>query len=149
MTRPQERYWPKLRLGDALHLERHFDGRVFPCFAERPANLWAMFAAMTLRGPDREAVVGGAVRLLYRELADRAERVAANLLAAGFSPGERIALLLGNRAEFVIAVLACARAGLIAVPLGTRQPRPEIAAIIADCAAAALIFDAPLLRNRR
>jgi acyl-CoA synthetase (AMP-forming)/AMP-acid ligase II len=68
--------------------------------------------------------------------------VAAGLQRAGLKQGDRVALLLGNGVEFVEAVLAAARAGLIAVPMNTRQRKPEIEFVLNQCGAAAIVYDA-------
>ncbi|WP_030909307.1 AMP-binding protein [Streptosporangium amethystogenes] len=50
--------------------------------------------------PTTVALVDGDRRLTYRGLDDRSSRLANALLAAGLRPGERVALLLGNRMEY-------------------------------------------------
>jgi O-succinylbenzoic acid--CoA ligase len=52
--------------------------------------------------------------------------------------------MLGNGREFVYALLAAFRLGAIAVPINTREQRPELAFILAQCAAKAIVFDAAL-----
>ena len=68
----------------------------------------------------------------YRELADRSRELADRLLAAGCRHGDRIATLTGNSAEHVVLFFACARAGLVLVPLSWRLTAPELAAQLAD-----------------
>ena len=63
----------------------------------------------------------GGARISYRELAGRVVRLAAGLAAQGVRPGDRVALLLGNRPEFVVTLFAAARLGAIAVPLSVRE----------------------------
>ena len=62
--------------------------------------------------------------LTFGELDELAERAVVGLAALGLEPGDRVALLLGNCLEFVIAFMACNRLGLICVPIGTRQKLP-------------------------
>src|SRR5262249_18565659 len=61
--------------------------------------------------------------------------------AKGLKRGDRVALLLGNRIEFPLLVFATAHLGLIAVLLGTRQQKPEIAYVLNDCGATILIHE--------
>jgi long-chain acyl-CoA synthetase len=89
--------------------------------------------------PERLAVIDGDTRLSYAELAARSHRLAGALLARGLRPGERVAILDDNSHRYLEAYYACAAAGLVLVPLNTRLAAPEIAAIMDDCGAAALI----------
>ena len=60
------------------------------------------------------------------------------------SAGDRVALLVGNRTEFVVALFAVLRLGAIAVPLSTRYQNPEIAFALNDCGASLLVHEADL-----
>ncbi len=124
--------------------ERHFGDRVMRCFADRPADTWALFERALARSAERDALVAGAHRMTWRQLADEAEAVAAGLVQAGVKPGDRVGLLMGNRAEFVIALAGLLRLGAIAVPLGTRLQTPELAYILGHCGAVALLHDPEL-----
>jgi long-chain acyl-CoA synthetase len=125
-----------------LRHETHYGDRVVRCFAERPANIDALFRQAVARAPDRVALVLGDARITYRALAEKVEAVAANLTQRGFAKGDRLALLLGNCFEFVYAVLGAARAGIIVVPMNIRQRAPETAFILTQCEAAGLIYQA-------
>ena len=123
--------------------ELHWD-RVVRCYADRPANLDAMFRATVARSPQAEAVVDGTTRLTYAALDTRVERVASALAARGAKAGDRVALILDNRFEAVVSLLAIVRLGSIVVPIGTRLRKPEIAYILADAEPVALIYEARL-----
>ena len=120
--------------------EVHF-GRVVPAYAERADHVHAMFRAQVARAPGAPALVDGDLRLTYGALDARAERLADGLWAQGVRKGERVATLIGNRAEVVEVSLACARIGAIHVPLDIRQRRPEIAYALAQSGARVLLFD--------
>ena len=62
----------------------------------------------------------------------------------GVQPGDRVALLLGNRIEFVLLLFAAAQLGAITVLLSTRQQKPEIAYALNDCGAVMIIHEATL-----
>ncbi|MGL4287684.1 MAG: class I adenylate-forming enzyme family protein, partial [Phreatobacter sp.] len=124
--------------------EAHFGDRVITCFAERPAGLFAMFAEAVAGHPGGEAVVCGEERLSYASLGARVATLAAALRATGIASGDRVAILLGNRTEFVVTLLAVARLGAIAVPMGIRLQMPEIAYMLNDCGARLLIHEAEL-----
>lgn len=79
--------------------------------------------------------------LTYRELHDRAHTVAA-ALREHCAPGERALLILGQRAEFVIAYFGCLYARVIAVPVNPpRRGHVQEAtrAIVADCTPTAVL----------
>jgi acyl-CoA synthetase (AMP-forming)/AMP-acid ligase II len=128
----------------ALRHETHYGSRVVRCFAERPANIDAVFREAVARAPERDALVLGDVRLSYRALDASVDAIAANLARHGFRKGDRLALLLGNCFEFVQAVLACARSGIIVVPMSIRQRAPETEFILTQCEAAGLIYQGDL-----
>jgi acyl-CoA synthetase (AMP-forming)/AMP-acid ligase II len=113
-----------------------------------------MFRKTAATAGEKLAVVDGAERITYAKLDGIVQRVAAGLLAQGLRAGERIAVLLGNRAEFVVSLLAIARIGAIVVPVGTRLRRPEIEYICGHSGAAAIIHEEalqneiPALRHR-
>lgn len=129
-----------------LRREAHF-GRVVTCFADRPRSLHAMFAEAAAAHPAEDALAGEEGTVSYRDLAARTARIAGGLGRAGMAPGERVALLMGNRFAFVETLLACARIGAVTVPLNPRQPAPEIAYALNQCGAAGLVFDAELAGN--
>ncbi|MBV8998695.1 MAG: long-chain fatty acid--CoA ligase [Solirubrobacterales bacterium] len=91
--------------------------------------------------PDRPAVVFGEEVRTHAELHDRAARLASVLEASGVQAGDRVALLLHNRLEFVEALLACHRRGAVAVPINFRLSWNEIEYILGDSDAVALIHD--------
>ncbi len=118
-----------------MRLEPRFGDRVVPAFVERPASLWAMIADAAARNGDGEALVCGETRSTWHEVVETSARVAAGFAKLGLSPGDRVAILLGNRIEFVLTMFAAAHAGLVTVLLSTRQQKPEIAYVLNDCGA--------------
>ena len=80
-------------------------------------TLWSAFAATAARAGDRTAVVEDAARLSFGALATRAEALAGALAALGVAPGDAVALQLPNWWETVVALLATARLGAVAVPI--------------------------------
>lgn len=127
-----------------MRLEPRFGDRVVPAFADRPKNIWEMVVSAAARNPDGDALICGERRLRWRDVVPQAAQVSAGLREKGLRRGDRIALLLGNRIEFVLSMLAAAQLGLVTVLLSTRQQKPEIAYVLADCGAKLLLFEAAL-----
>ncbi|GAB3972456.1 long-chain fatty acid--CoA ligase [Actinoallomurus acanthiterrae] len=92
--------------------------------------------------PRRTAIVFEDEETTYAELDDRSERLAAGLAARGLRPGDRVATLTDNRPEHAELFFACAKAGLILVPLNVRLTVPELAYQVGD-AEPAILFAAP------
>jgi acyl-CoA synthetase (AMP-forming)/AMP-acid ligase II len=82
------------------------------------------------RFAEREAVVDGAERITFAELADRAIEVTRALMAAGIEPGERVAIWAPNMAGWVVAALGTLGSGAVLVPLNTRFKGEEAAYVL-------------------
>jgi O-succinylbenzoic acid--CoA ligase len=91
------------------------------------------------------ALVDGPLRITYSQLHQLIEQAAARLLAASVQPGDRVAILLENRADMVVAILAIARIGAISVPMNVRQRQPETEFALNQCGAVALLHETSLL----
>lgn len=97
-----------------------------------------------------DAAQGGAGRrLTYRELNELACRCASGLAKAGVRPGDKVALLLSNEPEFLIAYFGVLKAGACVVPLNTLLKSSEIAAELEDSDSTLLIADEALLFEAR
>jgi amino acid adenylation domain-containing protein len=88
---------------------------------------------------DRPAVKDLDRALTRGELRAAAGRVAAGLVHKGVEPGDRVALLIGNSADFVVAALGCLWAGATFVPLAITDPDIRRSQIVADCRPALVI----------
>lgn len=94
----------------------------------------------------REALVfddplrhGETVRWAYTELGTRAHDVARALVAQGLAPGDRIAILMGNRPEAVASLFGIALAGGVVVPLSTFAPTAELGAMLEQSEVSAVL----------
>ena len=74
-----------------IRREVHYEGRIVPSFAERPADLDSMFRAAVKRAPSSIAVVEGDRRVTYAELSATVDRIAGNLSRLGIARGDRVA----------------------------------------------------------
>ena len=127
-----------------MRYECHFGDRMVRCFAERPSNVAQVFLDAVAKNPTGEALVANDYRCNYQQLNDQVERLAAGLAAAGLEQGERIAILLGNRPEFLWVLLAAIRLGAIAVPLNIREQTAELEYVLNNCAAKMIVHEADL-----
>ncbi|HEV8673918.1 MAG TPA: long-chain fatty acid--CoA ligase [Methylomirabilota bacterium] len=93
--------------------------------------------------PKQPALVFGDRTWTYAELDGEAGRVATGLVRLGLHPGERVCLHLGNRPEFVFAYYGCQKLGLTAVALNVTYRRDELAYIVRDSEAAAILTAEP------
>lgn len=95
-------------------------------------NLFDLLSEQAERYPERVAVICGDTCLTYPELLQRAGRLASGLRAAGVRRGERVALLVNNRIEWIEIVFGATAIGATAVPLSTWSKRREIDFLLAD-----------------
>ena len=102
----------------------------------RPAGELAVVTLST-SGERREWTFG--------ELARRSGGLAAALRANGVRQGDVVLLLLGNRVEYVLAVLACLRLGAVALPCSEQLRSKDLALRLARATPAAVVCDE---RNR-
>jgi acyl-CoA synthetase (AMP-forming)/AMP-acid ligase II len=104
-------------------------------FLERSASVW----------PGKVAVIYGRRRLTYAEFAAEAARVARALRASGVEPGDRVAYLMPNLPEMLVAHFAVPLAGGVLVAINTRLTAEEVAYILRHSGAKILVTDAALL----
>ena len=89
--------------------------------------------------PGRVAIDCRGAETTYAELDERSDRLAAGLLAAGLTPGDRVATLTATSPEHVVVFFACAKAGVILMPLNTRLAEPELRYQLEDAEPALLL----------
>ncbi len=90
-----------------------------------PARVRALAEGPTTR--DREAVADGTRRLSYGALWGEVEGLARRLTEAGLAPGDRVALILPNQVEGVVAWYATWLAGGVVMPLNAQAKAPDFA----------------------
>lgn len=115
-----------------------------PC-DPRADNLgyWCHVAARA--APDALAIIdlsGDAPReLTYRRLDERLDRFANCLRLHGLQPGDRLAMAIGNRFEFVEIMYGAMRAGVVPVPLNTKLGAETIDYILRDAGCVAAVVE--------
>ncbi|GAA5171227.1 acyl-CoA synthetase [Pseudonocardia eucalypti] len=96
------------------------------------------------RTPDRVALRFAGRTWTYRELDDAVSRAAAVLLGLGLDKGDRVAAYGKNSDAYVIGFLACARAGLVHVPINYNLTGDELAYLVEQSGASAILVDPAL-----
>ena len=95
--------------------------------------------------PVTRNLVSGARRRSVAEVHDRSARAAAGFEALGVGVGDAVAILMRNAVEFLEATHALGRIGAYAVPLNWHLAPEEVAYVLEDCGAKALVAHADLL----
>lgn len=136
-------HWPTQTL-PPQRVEAWGNDRLVRCFVQRPTSLLSMLVrAKDLHGA-RDAVIFDAQRWTYEETWHEVQRTAQALHSLGIGAGDRVALFVSNRPEFVFVLFAVQYLGAIAVPVGTREQRPGLTFILNQCEAKAVVFDGVL-----
>ena len=104
-------------------------------------NLALTLLAAADRRPEAEALVDGDTRLTYRELLDRAARLAGGLAQLGLRPGEPLCALLSNRHETVELYWATQWLGAVFTPLNFRLSGREVGYCVRDCGARLVVCE--------
>ena len=107
-----------------------------------PLNLRELLEGRTLAAPDKLFLFSEADgrRYSYAEF-DGAVNAAAHLLASrGVGKGDHVGLLMPNSPEYIIAYFACFKLGAIAGPVNSLLKPQELAYVIADSEAKALVL---------
>jgi crotonobetaine/carnitine-CoA ligase len=113
-------------------------------FAPADRTLPAMLERQAQHHPDRNLFKAGSQAWTVGECRDVAARSAGALAAAGIRVGDRVALMCGNRAEFMQVYLGCAWLGAIAVPINTASKGAQLTHVLKNSGARLLAIEADL-----
>ena len=116
-----------------------YDPGLPPTIAREHENAVAMFDAAVRRSPDRDLVRYFETSISFAEIDELSSALAVGLRALGVARGDRVALMLQNVPQFVIALLAVWRLGAIAVPCNPMLRERELARQLADGGASGII----------
>ncbi len=89
--------------------------------------------------PDAPAVTAGDVALTYRDLDQKANRLAHVLRRNGIGPGTLVAVCLGRTVDMPVALAAILKAGAAYVPLDPTHPADRLRYIIDDAEVSSVI----------
>jgi acyl-CoA synthetase (AMP-forming)/AMP-acid ligase II len=105
-------------------------------------NLADLFERVADTYPDRLAVVAGERRLTYRELDERANRVAQYLRDVGVVPGRHVGVYAYNRMEWAECFLGCFKARVVPINVNYRYVVEELRYLFDNADLVALVFEA-------
>ncbi len=95
--------------------------------------------------PERLAVKDLSRSLTYAQYEARASRLASAFGGLGLAKGDRVAVFAYNCLEWMEIYAACAKSGVVAVPVNFRLTAPEVRYIVEDSGSAALLVGADLV----
>lgn len=104
-----------------------------------------LVARQVERCPEAVAVVCGGDKLTYRELDQKANRLAHRLRAAGADTGKVVGICVERSPEMVVGLLAVLKAGAAYLPLDIRHPRDRLAFMLDESGASVLLTQGNLL----
>ncbi|MDF1704304.1 MAG: AMP-binding protein [Aeromicrobium sp.] len=108
-------------------------------------NVSEILAAAARRDPEGTALVEAREErraVTWAELDQAADAVARGLSAQGLRAGHRVALVMANRIDLVIAYFAVLRGGMVAVPVNPRSTPVEVERMLVDSGARLVLADA-------
>jgi 3-oxocholest-4-en-26-oate---CoA ligase len=106
---------------------------------ESPHNLANLFEAVVDADPDREVLVAGERRLTYRQLDERANRLASVLAGGGVGAGDTVGLQLANGTEYLEGMLAAFKLRAVPVNINYRYVERELRYLYDDAGLVALV----------
>ncbi|NBE79813.1 non-ribosomal peptide synthetase [Micromonospora rubida] len=132
----------RLPLVDEAERERLLDWGRGPVHDIPPIGMHQLFEDWADRTPDAPALDDGTTTLSYRELDERADRLARHLVERGVGPGQVVALALPRSADLITAVLAVLKSGAAFLSLDPAYPVARLSFMVADATPSLLLLRA-------
>ncbi len=111
--------------------------REYPC----EKRMEEMIEEQAERTPEREAVRYRGEGISYRELEERANRLANHLIERGVREGERVGVCLSHSIEVVVAILGVMKSGASYVPVDVEHPLSRVEMVLEDAGVRQVIVD--------
>ena len=97
------------------------------------------------RHPDALALADGTRRVSYREFNRLVNRFAAGLTGRGYRRGDALALASGNSAEFLVTYYACAKLGVVCVPVNLGWRPDEVSYVLGHSRSRGIVIESQLV----
>lgn len=107
-------------------------------------NFYDVIEANAKKEAKKTAIFIDDEKIAYRELKEKVDTFARFLEYSGLQNGDRVAMIISNSAEFIIALFAITKIGAVAVPLNTFLKKEEFEYILNDCKAKMLLSSSSL-----
>ena len=111
---------------------KHYDYWVRPHMPYPGKPLYEILASATVDFPDNTATVFLGAELTYAQIKQRADALAAELAGFGIVKGDRVAIMLPNSPQYIIAAFAVLGLGAIIVNLNPIYTAPEVVSVARD-----------------
>jgi amino acid adenylation domain-containing protein/non-ribosomal peptide synthase protein (TIGR01720 family) len=108
---------------------------------EVPPTFLERFEELAATAPDAVALVHRDDRVTYRELNERANRLAHHLIARGLGAEDWVAVALPRTPDLLVALIAVQKAGAGYLPVGLDYPAERVAFMVEDASAVLLLTD--------
>lgn len=126
--------------------QQKINGVEYPVFTTAAPNLPALFQICLQHG-DLDFVVCGEDRLSFSETYFKACQLAHLLKSRGINKGDRVAIAMRNRPEWIISYMGALMAGAIVVPMNSWWTGPELHYGLEDCGAKCVFLDRSRMRR--
>ena len=128
-------------IGFKKKFETHYNDRDLLCFGNRPNDFLEIFKNVVDKYPNRTALVFKDKTVSYNKLDELSDSFAGGLLKSGLKKKNILVINLANSIEFVVALFASFKTGLIAMPVGHRHKKEELISLYDDAGVHAVLFD--------
>ncbi|MQA08169.1 MAG: AMP-binding protein [Pseudonocardiaceae bacterium] len=116
-----------------------YDDAMLATSQATPASTLQAFRRAVERAPEVTALGYFDARLSYRDVDDLSNGVANHLRSRGFGRGDRLAIMLQNIPQFVLALLGAWKLGAVAVPVNPMYRERELSHVLADASVSAIV----------
>jgi long-chain acyl-CoA synthetase len=128
---------------DSSKIDNYSNDVVLSFDPDRAASTWRSLVDSLTEQGEKTALLAltkkGHQRWSYRQLSDRVLSFTNGLARAGFKRGDTVALFAENCPEWIAAVLGVIRSGAVAVPLDVQLGDQDLAHVLSDSDARAII----------
>ncbi|HEX3528277.1 MAG TPA: amino acid adenylation domain-containing protein, partial [Thermoanaerobaculia bacterium] len=108
------------------------------------SSLHELFEGRAEQTPDAVAVVCETERITYRDLEERAGRLARHLRTCGVTPQVRVGIFVERSLDLVVAILGVLKAGGAYVPIDSTYPAARVEFVLADAGASLVLTQSHL-----
>ena len=102
-------------------------------------NFYELITFQAKKRKNKVALLVDDTKITYKEILERADKLAAFLAKRGVKEGDKVALFLRNSPEFIYSIFAISKLGAILVPVNTFLKEEELSYILQDSGASMLI----------